>query len=233
MPILLILKEKQAFSKEAKYGGLKISYSKRELIENLISFKDEYSHYPTRQDFKAKRIVPSKTTYHRVFGGIENAIKQAELVERGDLIIEDEREIKSIKSTSKKGSFQCPLCGNWINDADKSYSSLVRILSMRFINLLRPKDEQSYHNGVMDCIHAVFGGRNLMVRQTLKEVGYLEKFEKRYKEEEQESGSQGYGEIRCYKCGKLKKDWETTVDTTTKFCKPICEDCLAKKGKRT
>jgi len=210
-----------------------MSYSKQELIEALIEFKNKYGRYPTRQDFKAKRITPSKNVYYSKFRSKEKAIEQAELYEKGELIIEDELQIRSIKPISKKGGFQCSFCGNWTSGIEKYYSSLTRILTMRFINLLKSNDEQSYFNGVMDCIHAVFGGKNQVMREELRSAGYLDTFEKRYEEEEQDSGSQGLGELRCYKCGKLKKDWESTVDTTTKFCKFICEDCLAKKEKRT
>ena len=157
-----------------------MSYSKKELIEVLIEFKNDYGCYPTRQDFKAKKITPSKNTFYRVFGSMENAIKQAELYEKGELIPEDEREIKSIKAVSKKGGFQCAFCGNYTNGADGYYSSMAKILAMRFIKLLKSNKGQNYFDGVMDCIYGVFGGKNPVIREALRSAGYLETFEQQF-----------------------------------------------------
>lgn len=211
---------------------LKVAYSKKELIERLIEFKSKYGRYPTRKDFNAKKITPSKTTFYRFFRSVEDANKKAELYGRGELTLEDEQEIKPIKSVSKKGSFPCPFCGNLTSGSDKHYSTMTKTIAMRFINLLKSKDEQSDFNTVMDCIHEVFGRGNPVMREALRLAEYLEKFEKRYEEEEQDSGSQVFGKQRCYKCGKLKDDWDITVDTDTKFCKPICEDCLSNSKNR-
>ncbi len=157
-------------------------YSKQELIEALIEFKNEYGRYPTRKDFKAKKITPSKNTFYRVFGSMENAIKQVELYEKGELIPEDEREIKSIKAVSKKGGFQCAFCGNYTNDADKYYSSMAITLSMRFIKLLKSRKGQGPFDGVMDSIYyAVFGGKNPVMRGALRSAGYLETFEQQFR----------------------------------------------------
>lgn len=202
-----------------------MSYKKQELIEALIEFKSKHGRYPTRQDFKAKRITPSKNVFYRNFGNMESAIKQAELVERGELIVEDEQEIKSIKPSSKKGTFQCPFCGSYTTDSEKYYSNLTRTLAMRFVDLLNSNNEQKYSDGVMDCIYKVFGGRNLTVRQALRSSGLLEKFEQRYGTEAQALNYK----LRCYKCGELKDEWEITVDTSKSYCKDICEDCLSKK----
>ena len=164
-----------------------MSYSKKELVEVIIEFKNEYGRYPTRQDFKAKKIKPSKNTFHRVFGGMEKTIEQAELYAKGELILEDEQEIKSIKPVSKKGGFRCAFCGNYTHDADEYYSSMAIILSMRFIKLLNSKKVQGHFDGVMDCIYGVFGGKNPVMRKALRLAGYLEIFEKRYDDEEREA----------------------------------------------
>ena len=158
-----------------------MSYSKKELIEALIEFKNEYGRYPTRQDFKAKKVTPSKNTFYRGLGSMENAIKQAELYVDGELIIEDEREIKSIKAVSKKGGFQCAFCGNYTNGADEYYSSMAKILAMRFIKLLKSSKGQNYFDGVMDCIYEVFGGENPVMRKALRSAGYLETFEQQFR----------------------------------------------------
>lgn len=111
---------------------------------------------------------------------MEKAIEQAESYVKGELIIEDEREIKSIKPVSKKGGFQWAFCGNYTDGVDEYYSSLTKIIAMRFIELLNSSNEQNYFNGVMDCIHAVFRGKNPVMREALRLAGYLEIFEKRY-----------------------------------------------------
>lgn len=209
-----------------------MSYTKREMLEKLIEFKNEHGHYPARKDFDAKNGLPSRNTTYRKFGSIENAVKQAELFERGEQVIEDEQERKSIKPLSSARGFQCPFCGNYTTNADEYYSGLTTIIINRFIGLLNSNNEQSYSDGVMDCIYKAFGLKNLTVRNALKEAGYIEKFDQRFNIEEQDLDSQGYRKLRCYKCGQLKDDWDITVDTSTKtFVEYICEDCLSEKNK--
>lgn len=156
------------------------------MIENLIGFKSEYGHYPTRRDFKSKKITPSKNTYYRVFDNIENAIRQVELYEKGELATENEREIKSVRPISKKGEFQCPFCGNWTSGIEKYHSSLTTILKMRFLDLLNSKSRQCCAESMMDCIHAVFGRENPTIRKALALEGYLEKYDQRYSIKEDE-----------------------------------------------
>ncbi|MQY60391.1 hypothetical protein GH153_00925 [bacterium] len=94
---------------------------------------------------------------------------------------------KHLSVVSKKSGFQCWLCGNYTNDADKYYSSMAKILSMRFIKLLKSNKGQGHFDGVMDSIYSVFGGRNPVMRKDLRSAGYLETFEKRYDDEEREA----------------------------------------------
>jgi len=87
---------------------------------------------------------------------------------------------KHLSAVSKKGGFQCAFCGNYKHDADEYYSSMARILSMRFIKLLKSSKGQNYFDGVMDCIYEVFGGKNPVIREALRSAGYLETFEKQF-----------------------------------------------------
>ena len=158
---------------------------------------------------------------------MQNAIKQAELYEKGDLTIKDEREIKSVKPISKKGGFQCPFCGNYASGAEGYYSSLATILAKRFTNLLKSNNGQSYFDGVIDCILAVFGGDNRVMRRALALERLLEKFEQRYGSSEEETGHK----LKCYLCGQWKEDWEVTIDES-KVTGFICEECLSSRKNR-
>jgi len=93
---------------------------------------------------------------------------------------------KYLSPVSKKGGFQCWLCGNYTNNADRYYSGQAGILSMRFIKLLKSNKGQGHFDGVMDCIYEVFRGRNPVMREALRSAGYLETFEKRYDFEAQD-----------------------------------------------
>ena len=157
-----------------------MSYSKEQLLESLIKFKSEYGYYPTRKDFRAKRITPSKSVFYRLFGNMKNAYKQAEAYEKGELVVEEEKKKKVKKSIKEKGGFCCPFCGNYTNNAEEYYSSLATILTVRFIELLKSNLGQSYFEGIMDCIYGVFGPENSTVRQELRSAGYLEQYDKRH-----------------------------------------------------
>ena len=204
-----------------------MSYSKQELIENLIGFKEEYGRVPTRQDFNAGRIKPSKTTYYRTFGSIEDAVKQAELYRRGELVAEDKREIRSVKAVSKKGEFQCAFCGNYTSDVERYHSNLAKIIAMRFINFLKSNKGQDYYDAVMDCIHAVFGGNNPIMKEELVSAGYLDAFEQRHGKGRQD---QEY-KLRCDNCDQWKWDRLITIDDST-VAKFICEDCISESKRK-
>ena len=89
---------------------------------------------------------------------------------------------KHLSAVSKKGGFQCWLCGSYTNDADKYYSSMAITLAMRFIKLLKSRKGQGPFDGVMDSIYyAVFGGKNPVMRGALRSAGYLETFEQQFR----------------------------------------------------
>lgn len=106
-------------------------------------------------------------------------------------------------------------------------------LDFLFLGPLNSDNGPSCFSAVMDYIHKVFGIKNQTVRHELEKAGYLGNFDLRYSVEEQDLGSQGYGKLRCYRCGKYKDDWEITVDTISPHrTENICEDCLSKKQQK-
>ena len=163
-----------------------MAYSKQGLIENLVSFKREHGQFPTHSDFKNRIITPSRNVYYRKFGSMEEAIKQAELYEKGDLFIEDEPDQKPTRSIRQDKGAQCPFCGNQIRGTEEFYSSFTRILIMRFMDRLKSSNGDSYSDGVLDCIKDVFGIDNLVVRRELAVAGYLEMFLMRNKKKDPE-----------------------------------------------
>lgn len=84
------------------------------------------------------------------------------------------------RPAKKPSGFQCSFCGCYTSKSDEYYSSLTTILINRFIELLNSNNGQTYFDGVMDSIHAVFGTKNPVIRSHLELVGYLEKYEQRF-----------------------------------------------------
>ena len=143
--------------------------------------------------------------------------------------LEDLKQKKQrIRSSVKKHSgFQCPFCGNYTRDAKEYYSSLATILALRFISLLNSHNEQGYFDGVMDCIHAVFGGYDSGVRKALEATGYLDTFVQRHGK--MDEGSEH--KLKCDYCNEWKREELITIDDS-KVAKFICEDCLSKKQEK-
>lgn len=169
-----------------------MAYSKQEILEKLIEFKKNNDRYPNRKDFDTKNGLPGRNTVYRAFGSIENAIKQAELFEKGELIIEDDRERKSIQPISRKYRYQCAFCGNWIKDIVKYHSSLGRILTMKFTSLLSSNEGESYFEGVLDCLIKAFRPKNPIVEDELKRAGYWEMYEARVERSSQNTKNNNY-----------------------------------------
>jgi hypothetical protein len=200
-----------------------MAFSKKELLDRLVAFKQKNGRYPTHTDFRHGNITPSKNVYYRNFEKMENAIEEAKHYENGDLIFEEKKggETKILKTT--KGTFQCPFCGSWKSGIDEYCSSLTTIISMRFVDLLPPTEKECCFNQILDCIYAVFGVNNPIVKQKLQMAGYLRKFDERFCKDVQDAKYK----LRCHVCGKLKDVWDVTVDTSKKpNCGYICEDCL-------
>lgn len=153
-----------------------MSYSKQELIESLIEFKNEYGRYPTRKDFRAKKITPSKNVYYRAFRSMEKAIKQVELYGRGEFVFEEEQKTRHY--SVKRGKFICPFCGS---DKQKpfDYTTCEYIIRSRLIELLRKSENQYYSNAIFDCLVSIFGRGHTEVEQALKKAGFYAQYMER------------------------------------------------------
>jgi hypothetical protein len=158
-----------------------MSYKKNELIESLLQFKQENGRFPSRKDFQMGRVGPGKSTFYRAFGSIENAISRAVALEKGEIVIDDKNNSTKIRSKTLPGGMQCPFCGGLVDRISEFYSSLVVILSSRFIGLLKLGNGQTYADGVLDCISAVFGPTNPVIKNALLKAGFISLFENRHK----------------------------------------------------
>jgi hypothetical protein len=134
---------------------------------------------------------------------------------------------RSRPAAKKHSGFQCPFCGNWTSNVDEYYSSLTTILSMRFINLLQSANDECCFNQVLDCIYAVFGFENSVIRNNLEIAGYLPKFEERFGKAVKDAEYK----LRCHVCGELRDEWDVTIDTFTPNAEYICEHCLSKQAR--
>lgn len=57
--------------------NLKKKYEKKELLENLHILAKELSRIPTPTDLKERRWAASYSTYRKIFGSWDNALKEA------------------------------------------------------------------------------------------------------------------------------------------------------------
>jgi len=178
----------------------KSPYTKEGITEELNKFRSRYNRYPTRGDFNEKKIAPSRHVFYRIFGSMDRAIKYAR-----DLWIEERKEgceedTKRIKARTPMG-FQCPFCGSYIHGVEEYYEALNRTLSMRFIGLLKNRQEGLGHlDAVVDSLRAIFGDNNDLVEDALVKNGPPEAYV-RLKD--------GIKEVRdtCDHCGeKIKKN---------------------------
>lgn len=143
-----------------------------------------------------------------------------------EILIEKEQpKKKRARLAAKKHTgFRCSFCGNYTTGINEYYSSLTEVLLTRFIKLLKSNNGQSYFEGVMDCIHAVFGRDNPSIRTTLKLERYLDAFEQRHGK--MDEGSEH--KLKCGHCGDWKWEQQITIDNS-KVANLICEDCFSKK----
>lgn len=71
----------------------------------------------------------------------------------------------------------CSLCGNDEGYDEDYYSQLEWVLKDRFFACLMSNMGSCYKDGILDCIHAVFGPKNPEIREMLKECGFLSRFD--------------------------------------------------------
>ncbi len=150
--------------------------------------------------------------------------------------MDEERVIEEAEQPKKKRTrlaakkhtgFQCSFCGNYTTGINEYYSSLTVVLLTRFMKLLKSNSGQSYFEGVIDCIHAVFGRDNPSMRTKLKLEGYLDAFEQRHGKMEEDMGYK----LKCGHCNEWKWEELITIDDS-KVARLICEDCLSKKQEK-
>ena len=161
---------------------------------------------------------------------------------------------KAAKGRSKKSGFQCSFCGGWTKGVNEYYSSLTKILLMRFKKRLENTPPEHCWI-VWGCIEDVFGKDNIAVHEQIgapesyvprqssinrikTPAGHIEGVpvnvitdkQKRELPWSWEDAQDSLYKLRCHVCGELKDEWDVTVDTTAPICEYICEDCLSKKG---
>ncbi len=144
-----------------------------------------------------------------------------------EILIEDTVQPKKKRTrlvAEKRTGFQCSFCGNYTTGINEYYSSLTTILLTRFINLLNSNNGQNYFDGMLDCIHAVFGRVNPAMRRALKLAEYLDAFEQRHGKADEEIKYK----LQCQYCKEWKDEWEITLDDSL-VKRLICEDCLSKQ----
>lgn len=151
-----------------------MSYSKQDLLDRLIAFKNEHNRYPTRQDFRSKKITPSKNVFYRIFGSMENTFKQAELFESGELVLEEKQ--KTRHTISKKIGFSCPFCGSDIQKPF-DYATCKTYIILRFVEHIKKNHaNKDYLNGIFDCMASVFGRDHRDVERAIGEAGFLKAY---------------------------------------------------------
>jgi hypothetical protein len=158
-----------------------MSYTDRELIEALLKFKQESGQFPSLRDFGARQNLPSKNTYYRAFGSLENAVDRAIAFDRGEPDNAGQIKHRNRQTRTISRGMECPFCGGFVDKISAYYSSLVSILSSRFVGLLKSANDNGYINGILDCIHAVFGPENPVIKNALLKAGFLGLFEDRHK----------------------------------------------------
>jgi len=131
------------------------------------------------------------------------------------------------KAAMEQSGFQCSFCGGFSTKPKQYYSSLTTILSMRFTGLLEANTGETYADGVLDCINAVFGVANIQVRTELDDAGLLQAFEERFRDKINEMGIGSKGKEQCHKCGQYFEDHELTIDIISPYkTEFICEGCV-------
>jgi hypothetical protein len=166
---------------------------------------------------------------------------------------------KAAQTKKKKSGFQCSFCGGWTTGVNEYYSSLTKILLMRFKKRLENTPPEHCWI-VWGCIEDVFGKNNNAVQEQIgirdnaipkpryisemkTTTGHIEGVPVNFITEKQkkelpwswkdtldEEGQDSLYKLRCHKCRQLKDEWEITSDFNSKpFAEYICEDCLSRE----
>jgi len=155
-------------------------YQKEQLLKKILCFHKDNGRFPTTRDIKSGALGISRKPFLTAFGSMQEAFTRAEQYAKGEIEF-DEHALP----TGKQWGFQCSFCGAWCANAPDYYSSLVNILTNRFINLLnRNAGSIEYKDIGFDFIHAVFGANNTKMRGLLGLHGYLEAFDEKFLDED-------------------------------------------------
>ena len=156
-----------------------MAYSKKELLDKLTAFQEMYGRYPTRMDFRSKKITPSKNAFYAAFGNMPNASKQAGLYSRGLLPTEEEK--REIRTSRSRYRYSCPWCGSNMQRL-LDYATCSTYIRLRFIRLLKKNPSNTeYMNAVFDCSVSVFGADHRELERAFGEEGFLDAFSERLK----------------------------------------------------
>ena len=145
-------------------------YTKKELIEALIEFRDKNGEFPTRQNFKDRTFPISTKPYYNNFGGLEKAIEFTKRYQSG------EAELEEYKIHVEREGFNCPFCNSFTTGADKFFSTLNYTLASRYTANLKEAGSQEETNGIFKCIFSTFHVRNKRMNEFLSNEGYLEAY---------------------------------------------------------
>ena len=170
-----------------------MAYSKMELLDKLTAFQELHGRYPTRIDFRSKKITPSKNAFYAAFGNMPNAIKLAGLYSRG--ILPTEEEQREVRTSRSKDKYRCPWCGS---DQQRpfDYATCSYYIRQRFLELLKKIPLNSeYQNAVFDCLLSVFGAGHRELERALGEAGFLDEFSERVKQQQPSSRHEDNREV--------------------------------------
>lgn len=148
-------------------------YSRKSLTDKVLTFREKNKRWPSVADVDQSRLGVSRAPIYREFGNLKGAIDFAKKYLKGEVEL-----TQSEKEGSKIGEFQCPICGGWASGVEEFYSSLARILSMRFGNRLRCTNDPVQIEVIFNCIYDVFGKHNSIMNGELARLGYLEAYQK-------------------------------------------------------
>lgn len=147
-----------------------MSYSKQDLLGNLIEFKKNYNRYPTTEDFETKKITPTRKAFYRKFGNMKKAFEATDLFEKGELVF-----IQEDKFSRRSTPFRCPFCGSYLQKPF-DYATCKHYIILRFMEFLNNNNKRDYSNAVFDCFLAVFGPGNLEAEDALRKGGFLKEY---------------------------------------------------------
>jgi hypothetical protein len=176
---------------KADHGGnlpTKEDWQNREMKPSLRTFQrrtndieellQEANQYKSVSEFEEKLAEEKQKREIKEYKRKYKKHSKSEEQQAGEEDVPKKRQRRP--AAIKHSGFQCSFCGNWTSNINEYYSSLTKILSMRFLALLNSGNGRGHFEGVLDCIHAVFGPSNPVIREELRKSGYIDKFDQRF-----------------------------------------------------